>query len=89
MYDASRYTWTVGQSISVRLDDETERALRALESAGASRSDAIRAAVIQAAERLRQRSVLAEEVAVLEADVADREEMLAVAGLMETLRDPG
>ena len=89
MYHVSRYTADVGQSISVRLDDEAERALRTLEFAGASRSDDIRAALIQAAERLRQRSVLAEEVAVLEADEADRDEMLVVAGLMETLRDPG
>jgi hypothetical protein len=37
---------------------------------------------------LRRRAELAAEVAALEADDADREEMLAVAGLMESLRAP-
>ncbi len=54
-----------------------------------SRSDAIRSALIASARRLRERSALAAEVAALEADDDDREEMLAVAGLMESLRAPG
>ncbi|MBI2704371.1 MAG: hypothetical protein HYX32_03640 [Actinobacteria bacterium] len=77
------------QAISVRLDDEAQRALRALEAAGMSRSEAIRSALIASADRLRRRSALAAEVAALEADEADRDEMLAVAGLMESLRAPG
>ena len=76
----------MGHAISVRLDDEAERALRALEAAGMSRSEAIRAALIAAARRLRRSSELAAEVAALEADEGDREEMLAVARLMESLR---
>jgi len=76
----------LGQAISVRLDDEATRALRALEAAGISRSAAIRAALIESARRLRRRSELAAEVAALEADESDRAEMLAVAGLMESLR---
>ena len=76
----------VGHAISVRLDDEAERALRALEAAGMSRSEAIRTALITSARRLRRSSELAAEVAALEADEGDREEMLAVAGLMESLR---
>jgi len=79
----------VAQAISVRLDDEATRALRALESTGMSRSEAIRSALIDAARRLRLRSELAAEVARLEADSDDRDEMLAVAGLMESLRAPG
>jgi hypothetical protein len=43
---------------------------------------------VDAARRLRRRSELAAEVAALEADDDDREEMLAVAGLMEALRAP-
>ena len=78
----------MAQAISVRLDEEAERALRALESAGLSRSEAIRSALVDAARRLRQRSELAAEVAALEADQADRDEMLAVANLMESLRAP-
>lgn len=50
-----------------------------------SRSDAVRAALIESARRLRHRAELAAEVAALEADDADRHEMLAVAGLMESL----
>lgn len=79
----------MAQAISVRLDDEAEQALRALEAAGMSRSDAIRSSLIASARRLRERSALAAEVAALEADDDDRDEMLAVAGLMESLRAPG
>ena len=79
----------VGAAISVRLDDEALLALRMLEAAGASRSDAIRSALVAAAVRLRKREALAAEVANLEADEGDRAEMLAVATLMESLRAPG
>ena len=78
----------MAQAISVRLDEEAARALRALEAAGLSRSEAIRSSLVDAARRLRRRSELAAEVAALEADDDDREEMLAVAGLMEALRAP-
>ena len=75
------------QAISVRLDDEALRALAQLESTGLSRSAAIRFALVAAAARLRDRRALADEVADLEADEADRAEMRAVAELMERLRD--
>ena len=76
----------VTQAISVRLDEEAQRALRALEASGMSRSEAIRSALVDSARRLRRRSELAAEVAALEADETDRAEMLAVAELMESLR---
>jgi len=79
----------VSQAISVRLDGEALRALSRLEASGLSRSEAIRTALIQASDRLRSRQALAEEVAALEADAADRAEMLAVADLMERLRAAG
>lgn len=75
-------------AISVRLDDEAQRALRALEDSGLTRSEAIRAALVDSARRLRRSSTLAAEVAALEADEADRAEMLEVAELMESLRAP-
>ncbi len=75
--------------ISVRLDDEALRALARLEATGLSRSQAIRKAVVDAAERLRRRDALVAEVRALEADEADRREMLEVAELMESLRAPG
>ena len=79
----------MAQAISVRLDDDAERALRALEASGLSRSEAIRSSLVEAARRLRARSELASEVAALEADEVDRDEMRAVASLMETLRASG
>ncbi|MGZ4741198.1 MAG: hypothetical protein ACXV7I_14965 [Ilumatobacteraceae bacterium] len=78
----------MAHAISVRLDDEADRALRALEASGMSRSEAIRTSLIASARRLRRSSELAAEVASLEADEEDRDEMLAVAGLMESLRAP-
>ena len=79
----------MAKAISVRLDDEALKALRTLESAGMSRSDAIRSALLSAAGRLRRRQELAAEVAALEADEQDRREMLEVAGFMEALRAAG
>jgi antitoxin component of RelBE/YafQ-DinJ toxin-antitoxin module len=79
----------MSSAISVRLDDEAERALRALEATGMSRSAAIRSSLVRAAAALRRQDELAAEVAMLEADEVDRREMLAVAGLMESLRAEG
>ncbi len=76
----------MGKAISVRLDDEAERALRTLEAAGLTRSEAIRSALLASVERLRNSKELAAEVAALEADDDDRREMLAVADLMESIR---
>lgn len=70
----------------MRLDEEALRALRQLEAAGVSRSDAIRQALIDSAARVQRRTELREEAAALEADETDRHEMLEVAALMESLR---
>jgi Arc/MetJ-type ribon-helix-helix transcriptional regulator len=78
----------MAKAISVRLDDEAERALRALEASGLSRSEAIRSSLLASANRLRQRKELAAEAAALEADETDRAEMLAIAELMESLHAP-
>ena len=74
------------KAISVRLDDEAQRALRALEATGLSQSEAIRSALLASAQRLRKRSELAAEAAGLEADDVDRAEMLAIAAMMESVR---
>jgi hypothetical protein len=79
---------SVSQAISVRLDGDAMAALARLEATGLSRSDAVRRALIDAAALLDDRATLAAEVAALEADDADRSEMLAVAQLMERLRAP-
>ena len=78
----------MGKAISVRLDDEALQALRRLEAAGVSRSEAIRVALVESAARLRDRDALRGEVRALEADADDRREMLEVAELMESLRAP-
>ena len=79
----------MAQAISVRLDEDAARALRALEATGMSRSEAIRNALIHSARHMRQRAEVAAEAAKLEADDADHAEMATVATLMESLRAPG
>jgi hypothetical protein len=79
----------MAQAISVRLDDEAFKALRALEASGMTRSEAIRTALVSASKRLRQRRDLATEVAALEADEEDRAEMREVASFMESVRAAG
>ncbi|MFV0315932.1 MAG: hypothetical protein ACK5O2_03085 [Microthrixaceae bacterium] len=79
----------MAKAISVRLDDDAERALSLLEASGLSRSDAIRSSLVASAARMRRDRDLADEVAALEADESDRAEMRNVASLMESLRAPG
>ena len=76
------------KAISVRLDDESRRALARLEAAGMTRSEAIRRALIDSADGLRRGQDLRKEVQALEADDEDRREMLEVAAVMESLRAP-
>ena len=78
----------MARAISVRLDEEALRALARLEATGLSRSQAIRRAVVEAAEQLGRRESLAAEAEALDADEQDRGEMLEVAALMESLRAP-
>ena len=79
----------MAKAISVRLDDDAQRALRIMEATGLSQSAAIRAALLASAERIRKRSELAAEAAALEVDDVDRAEMLSVASMMETMRAAG
>jgi Arc/MetJ-type ribon-helix-helix transcriptional regulator len=76
-------------AISVRLDDQAQRALTQLEASGLSRSEAIRSALIGSAQQARRRDALRKEMASLEADDDDRQEMLDVAEFMELLRAEG
>lgn len=73
--------------ISVRLDAEADAALAVLSSCGLTPSEAIRSALIHAAERLHDRS-LAAEAARLAADPVDHAEKQAVLEEMEALRAP-
>jgi antitoxin component of RelBE/YafQ-DinJ toxin-antitoxin module len=75
--------------ISVRLDDDALRALTVLESAGLTRSDAIRLALIEAAQLRRRDDAVRAEVLALDDDEEDRRELQAVASLMQSLRAAG
>ena len=86
MYHRSGYSAPVARAVSVRLDDEVQRALNMLEASGMSRSEAIRRSILDAASALRRKEALRSEVAELEADEKDRQEMREVASLMESLR---
>jgi Arc/MetJ-type ribon-helix-helix transcriptional regulator len=78
----------VSDLISVRLDDNARRALAELEATGLSRSEAVRRGLVAAAQRLRDRQRLIDEVAELAIDEADRAEAAEVAAIMEDLRAP-
>ena len=82
------HTYRMAKAISVRLDDDAQRALRVLEASGLTMSEAIRSSLLASAERLNRRRVLAAEAAALEADEDDRKEMLSIAELMESIRAP-
>lgn len=74
--------------ISVRLDEDARRALAELEATGLSRSEAVRRGLVGAAQRLRDRQRLIDEVAELAADEGDRTEAAEVAAMMADLRPP-
>jgi Arc/MetJ-type ribon-helix-helix transcriptional regulator len=79
----------MGDLISVRLDEGARRALAELEATGISRSEAVRRGLVAAAQRLRDRQRLIDEVAALADDEQDRAEAAEVAAMMEDLRAPG
>lgn len=76
------------RAISIRLDDDAQRALRVLTRSGRTQSEAVREALIALA-RSRRRADLAKEAERLNADRQDRVEKARVAALMESLRAAG
>jgi Arc/MetJ-type ribon-helix-helix transcriptional regulator len=76
------------RAISIRLDDDAQRALRVLTRSGRSQSEAVREALISLARSMRGAD-LAKEVERLNADRNDRAEKAKVAALMESLRAAG
>jgi Arc/MetJ-type ribon-helix-helix transcriptional regulator len=78
----------MGDMVSVRLDDEAQRALAELEATGMSRSEAVRVGLRAAANRLRDRRRLTAEAEALAHDERDRAEAALVRELMEDLRAP-
>ena len=75
----------VAEAISLRIDDQTRRALLRLQQTGLSQSEAVRKAVLDAEESLNEPTRLAAEIAALDADPKDRAEMKRLAEYMEML----
>jgi hypothetical protein len=73
------------RSLHVRLDDSSAAALSVVRGSVASDSEAVRTALREAAARRRARSSIAEEVKLLAADGADREEMQVIREQMADL----
>jgi Arc/MetJ-type ribon-helix-helix transcriptional regulator len=85
-YDVLCYNEDMARTISVRLDEDAQRALAELEATGMTRSEAVREGLEAAAKRLRDRRRLAAEAAALAQDEADRAEIAAINEMMEELR---
>jgi hypothetical protein len=75
----------MGESITVRLDEDASRALRLLTRGGVGTSRAVRDALVLAAER-RERAELRAEAEALAADPVDRAEVAQLLKDMEELR---
>jgi hypothetical protein len=73
------------RSLHVRLDDESVVALGIMRAAGMSDSEAVRAALKEAAAQRRTRAALRDEVRRLAEDPADIEEMRRVRAQMDEL----
>jgi Arc/MetJ-type ribon-helix-helix transcriptional regulator len=76
------------RAISVRLDDEAQRALDALTASGRRQSEVIREALVELA-RKTDRAGLMAEAERLRADPEDRAEKAQIAKLMDALRAEG
>jgi Arc/MetJ-type ribon-helix-helix transcriptional regulator len=75
----------MARSIHVRLDDSSAAALDVVRADGVSDSEAVRAALREAAARRRSRSAIREEVRRLAAEPRDREEMRIIREQMADL----
>ena len=87
MTNAIQSSFVPDKAISVRLDDESQRALRRLMERGLSQSEAIRRALIATASSawLEQARMDAERLAN---DPSDRAEIAAVRAFMDELDSP-
>ena len=75
----------MSRSLHVRLDDSSAAALSVIRSDGLSDSEAVRAALREAAARRRARTSIVAEVRRLAADEDDREEMRIIREQMAEL----
>jgi Arc/MetJ-type ribon-helix-helix transcriptional regulator len=75
----------MARSLHVRLDESSAAALDVVRAEGLTDSEAVRAALREAAERRRARSALRDEVRRLAADDSDRGEMRLIREQMAEL----
>ena len=75
----------VAEAISLRLDEQTRRALLRLQQTGLSQSEAVRQAILNAATALNEPTRLAAEIAALDANPKDLAESKRLAEFMELL----
>jgi hypothetical protein len=75
----------MARSLHVRLDNASAVALDIVRAEGLTDSEAVRAALCEAAARRRARSAIREEVRLVAADEADREEMRLIREQMADL----
>lgn len=75
----------MARSLHVRLDDSSAAALDVVRAGGLTDSEAVRAALREAAARRLARSAIREEVQRLAADEGDREQMRAIREQMAEL----
>ena len=75
----------MAEAISLRLDDQTRRALLRLQQTGLSQSEAVRKAILDAALTLSEPKRLAAEITALDANPKDRAESKRLAEFMELL----
>ena len=75
-----------GRAISVRLDPYAAAALRTLEQAGMTRSEAVRHALTVVARLREERTALARVAAQLAADEEDRREKAGISAALDEIR---
>lgn len=80
--------WAVARSLHVRLDEASAAALEIVRAGGLTDSEAVRAALREAAARRRVRSAIRDEVRSLAADESDREEMRLIREQLAGLAPP-
>lgn len=78
----------MARSLHVRLDEASAAALEIVRAGGLTDSEAVRAALREAAARRRVRSAIRDEVRSLAADESDREEMRFIREQLSDLAPP-
>ncbi len=82
------HTYVVAHTISVRLDDEAHRALLAIQDTGLTSSEAVRAALLREAARVRSKESQRAEFLAAQADPEEQRILRESFEFMETIDGP-